>query len=283
MYLGVDVGGTKTLIALLTDQGIIKESRKFPTPHSYHHFLLELAHSVAFLSTHDFKAAGVGIPASRFDRASGIAFRFGNLPWKNIPIQHDLEKILHCPIVIENDAKLASLSEAMLLKDKYSRVLYITISTGIGYGLTVDGQIDTNIGDAGGHTLLLEHRGKLVKWESFASGKAIVERYGKRAQDIHDEKTWKSIVRDLKLGLLELIAVMQPEVIVVGGSVGIYFDRYKEFLADELKPYETPSNPIPDLIKAERPEEAVVYGCYDLAKATFGGVKEKHGKAAQFA
>ncbi|CAN5345991.1 ROK family protein [soil metagenome] len=276
MYLGIDVGGTKTLVASLNNHGEIVESRKFPTEKNYDHFLLELRHALAHMQHSDWQAAGVGIPTSRFNRTAGIAYRFGNLPWKSVPIQHDLEKILKCPVTIENDAKLASLSEAKLLKDKYQRVLYVTISTGIGYGLTVDCIIDSNIGDPGGRSMLIEHRGKFVPWETFASGKAIVEHYGKRAEDIHDEKTWSAIARNLKLGFLELIAVMQPDVIVVGGSVGNYFERLKKPLENELKAYETPSLPIPPLLKAQRPEEAVVFGCYDLAKQRFGNHAATH-------
>lgn len=276
MYLGIDIGGTKTLIAALTNDGEITESRKFPTSPSYDHFLLELRHALAHMKPHDWRAAGVGIPSSRFDRKHGVAFRFGNLPWKNIHIQKDLERLLTCPVAVENDAKMASLSEAMLVKDTYRRVLYVTISTGIGYGLTVDGIIDTNIGDGGGKTIMLEHRGKLVSWESFASGKAIVERYGKRAADIHDEDTWRAISRSLKLGFLEIIAVTQPDLVVVGGSVGNYFERFKSFLSAELKQYETPSLQIPPLKKAQRPKEAVVYGCYDLAKLKFGSHATAH-------
>ena len=270
MYLGIDVGGTKTLLAVLNNHGEITESRKFPTASNYNHFLLEVRHAIAHLNHTEWQAAGVGIPTSRFSRTTDVAYRFGNLPWKNVHVQHDLEKLLHCPVVLENDAKLACLSEAMLLRERYSRVLYVTISTGIGYALTVDGVMDTNIGDGGGRAILLEHRGKLVPWESFASGKAIVERYGKRAEDIHDEKTWQTIARDLRLGFLELIAVTQPDVIVVGGSVGTYFDRYKAFLLAYLKEHETPSLQIPPLRKAKRPEEAVIFGCYDLAKLTYG-------------
>jgi predicted NBD/HSP70 family sugar kinase len=269
MYVGVDVGGTKTLVATLNSDGVITESRKFPTAHNYEHFLLELRHAVAFLTTKDFRAGGLAIPASHIDREHGVGISFGNLPWRNVHILHDVEKILHCPMVLENDAKLAGLSEAMLLKHDYGRVLYVTISTGIGYGFTVDGQIDTNIGDAGGKGILLPYKGKNVPWESFASGHAIVERYGKRAEDIHDDATWKKIVRDLSLGLVELIAVTQPEVIVIGGSVGTYFERYHHLLTEELKQYHTPLIKFPVFRKAQRPEQAVVYGCYDLAKSTF--------------
>jgi glucokinase len=276
MYLGIDVGGTKTLIAVLNNHGEIVESRKLPTARNYDHFLLEIRHALAHFKHKEWQAAGVGVPVTVFDRNQEVALAFGNLPWKNVPIRHDLEKLLHCPVVLENDAKLACLSEAMLLRERYDRVLYVTISTGIGYALTVDGQIDTNIGDGGGRSILLEHHGKLVPWETFASGKAIVARYGKRAEDIHDDKTWQAIARDLRLGFLELIAVTQPDVIVVGGSVGTYFERYDKFLTTDLEQYETPSLPIPPLKKAQRPEEAVIFGCYDLAKLTFGNHAVAH-------
>jgi len=271
MYLCIDVGGTKTLVATLDDNGAIQEKYRFETPASYDDFLNELASNVAKLSTKEFHAAGIGIPATRIDRAEGVGLQFGNLPlWKNVPILTDVEKLAHCPVVVENDAKLAGLSEAMLLKGTYKKVLYVTISTGIGTALIKDCIIDTSLGDGGGKTILLEHRGKLTPWENFASGKALFERFGKQAQDITDESTWKEIVHNLAVGFIDLIAFTQPDIIVVGGSVGRYFERYESLLGQELAKYETPLNPIPPIVEAQRPEEAVLYGCYDLAKVTYG-------------
>ena len=274
MYLGVDIGGTKTLVAVLEDDSTIVEKTKFPTPKNYDHWLLELRNKLHHFEHQDFHAAGVGIPAVQFDRDEGIAISFGNLPWRNIHIQQDVERAVKCPVVVENDAKLAGLSEAMLLKDRYERVLYVTVSTGIGYGLVVDKTIDANVGDGGGRTLLLEHKGKQMPWEDFASGRAIVERYGKRAADIHDEATWKRIVHDLGLGLIELIAITEPEVIVMGGSVGNQLPKFKDYLIQELKKYEIPLIKLPHIIEAQRPVEAVVFGCYDLAKQRYGSVTQ---------
>jgi predicted NBD/HSP70 family sugar kinase len=276
MYVGVDIGGTKTLVAILDEQGRITHSVKFPTPKNYDHFLLELKHTVHHLPLHDFRAGGVGMPVTVFDRKHGRGINFGNLPWKNVPIHHDIERILDCPIVVENDAKMAALSEAMLVKDEYRVVLYVTVSTGIGYGLVVDGQLDTSIGDGGGRTILLEHNHKFVPWESFTSGHAIVERYGKLAKDITSESTWETISRDLAKGLIELIAVTEPDVIVIGGSVGSYFDRYEKHLRKAVQRYDIPLVKNPDIIAAQRPEHAVAYGCYDLAKQTYGS----HHRAA---
>jgi len=278
MYIGVDVGGSKTLLAVLDGHGVILELTKFPTPKNYDHFLLELRHAYSQFENHEFKAGGAGIPAVSLDRHHGRGLSFGNLPWRNVPVQHDLEHIFDCPIVVENDAKLAGLSEAMLVKEVYAKVLYVTISTGIGYALIVDQMIDTGLGDGGGRLLLAEHSGKMMPWEDFASGKAIVERYGQRASEIDDDATWRRICRDLAKGLIELIATTEPNVIVFGGSVGNYFGRFGELLDQELKRYRLPLVTMPALRGAQRPEEAVVYGCYDLAKQTFN---HDHAAAAQ--
>jgi glucokinase len=268
MYLGVDVGGTKTLVTVLNNDGIIRERAKFPTPKNYDHFLLELRHTLAHFKTKDFQAVGVGLPG-RIDREHGRGIRFGNLPWRNVPIQHDLELTLHTPIVVENDAKMAGLSEAMLVKNKYQKVLYVTVSTGIGFTLIVNGTIDPFMGDSGGRSILVEHKGKLAPWESFASGHAIVERFGKMAKDIDDAETWRTICRDLSKGLIELIAITEPEAIIVGGSVGTHFKKYGKILNEEVKKYHLPLVSMPAIMGAQRPEEAVVYGCYDLAKQRF--------------
>jgi glucokinase len=270
MYVGIDIGGTKTLVAALDEHGVIKERVKFPTPQKYEDFLAELQKTLQGFTHKVFKAGAVGMPVTVFDRKHGIGVNFGNLGWRNVPVQQDLEMMCDCLLVIENDAKLGGLSESMLLKGKYSKVLYVTVSTGIGIALVTDNVIDTNVGDGGGKTILLEHRGKLMSWESFASGHAIVERYGKRAMDITDKATWGKITRDLSLGLIELVAITEPDVIVIGGSVGTYFDRYGDLLDDALQKYHLPLATIPPIIGAQRAEDAVVYGCYDLAKQVFG-------------
>lgn len=270
MYAGIDIGGTKTLVAALDDHGVIKEQAKFSTPKKYDNFLLELSHALAHFKTRDFKAGAVGMPVTAFDRKRGLGINFSNLPWRNVSMQTDVERITNCPILVENDTKLAGLSEAMLLKDKYQSVMYVTISTGIGYALVVDGKIDLNFGDGGGRTMMLEYKGKMTPWEDFAGGRAIVTVYGKKAMDIKDRVTWEAISRDLAKGFIHLIAVMQPQVIVIGGSVGNYFERYDALLTNEIKKYEMPMAKLPKLVKAQRPEEAVLYGCYDLARQKYG-------------
>jgi predicted NBD/HSP70 family sugar kinase len=271
MYLAIDIGGTKTLAATLTEEGVIKEKIKFPTAYSYKEFLIDLSKIVADLSTKEFTACGVGVPG-RIDRSNGAGVAMGNLPWKHVTIESDISRIAHCPAYVENDANLAGLSEAMAIKHKYDRVLYITISTGIGTGYIVDQTIDRSLANSEGGQMPMEHHGKIKAWEDIASGKAIVKKYGKKAQDITDKATWTLISHDIALGLVDLITIIQPDAVVFGGSVGVYFDRFKEILEKDLQRFETPLVPMPKLLKALRPEDAVLYGCYDLAKANNAGI-----------
>lgn len=273
MYIAIDIGGTKTLIASIDNDGVITEKTRFETPKNYDEFLDATVKSLRKLKEKEFAAGGVGISATYLDRHHGRALKLGNLPWENVPIQADIERLTDCPIVVENDAKMAGLSEAMLVKDQYDRVLYITVSTGIGIAFIEDRKIETSFGDAGGRTFLVEHKGRLTPWEDFASGRAIVERYGKMAKDIDDAKIWRSVARDLAKGMIELVALVQPEVIVIGGSVGTHYHKYQNYLLEELKKFETPMLTIPTIKAAGRPEEAVLFGCYDLAKAT---MKARH-------
>ncbi|HSX17023.1 MAG TPA: ROK family protein [Patescibacteria group bacterium] len=271
MYLGIDIGGTKTFVALLDEHGVIRQQERFPTPPKYADWLIQLADIVANLPTKTFIACGVGVPG-RIDRKHGVGLDMGNLTWHHVPVQSDVTKLLGCPVVVENDANLAGLSESMLLK-QYRRVLYVTISTGIGTGFIVDQVIEPSFADSEGGKMMLEHNGKVQEWEDFASGRAIVERYGKRAHDITDAATWKQICHNIAIGLIDLIAVVQPDIIVLGGGVGTYYPRYKKYLADALDAYATPLVPIPPIKEAARPEEAVIYGCYDLARSLYGSAR----------
>ncbi len=264
MYLGVDIGGTKTLVAVLDARGEIIQQVKFPTPVSYNDFLTQFSSTVKGFNTQEFQAAAMGIPVVVYDRKHHVAVNFGNQNWRNISIQADIEALVDCPVIVENDAKVGGLSEAKLVYNQFRRVVYVTIGTGIGYALIDDLHIDTNIGDSGGRNLLFEHDGKLTPWEAFASGKAFAARLGKPLTEVTDHEDWLQVARDLSRGLIELTAMLEPEVIIIGGGVGASFDQYADLLRAELKTYEVPLLTIPALLQAKRPEEAVIHGCYEL-------------------
>jgi predicted NBD/HSP70 family sugar kinase len=265
MYLTIDIGGTKTLLGRMKPNGKIEDSIKFPTPQTYKEFKKLLAENVDKLTTDPWKLACVAAPG-KINHATGVAEAFGNLPWLHVPIKEDVSGIAKCDTLIENDAKLAGLSEARLLDPPRHKTLYITISTGIGSALITNNKIDPDLQDSEAGFMLFERDGTLQTWQSFASGKAIVRRFGKMASELNDPEIWAVISHDIAVGLIDIIANIQPDIVIIGGGVGSHFHKYEKPLLKELKKYENPLVPVPQVVAAKHPEEAVIYGCFELIK-----------------
>jgi predicted NBD/HSP70 family sugar kinase len=263
-YLAIDVGGTKTLFAVFDSQGNMACECKIVTPQDYEQFKIAITSEIDKLKAEfNIKYACCAIPGS-IDFVNGIGLSFGNLPWSNAPIKSDLETLMPgIKVLLHNDAKLAGLSESLLLHKKYNKVLYLTISTGIGGGVIVDDVINKEFANFEPGQMLFERDGKNIKWEHLASGKALLAKYGKMASEIDDENIWKEYVGLLVPGFEDLLATIQPDVVVVGGGVGAHFEKFQPFLEEALKKINNPLVPVPPLLKAQRPEEAVIYGCYE--------------------
>src|SRR4051812_20869482 len=136
MFLAIDVGGTKTLLAVFSEDGEVVASHKIATDREYSKFLDNIKKIIdSELKDYQITHCCCAVPGT-IDFNNGVALAFGNEDWRNVPIQKDIQKLLpSTKVLIHNDAKLAALSEAILLKDSYGKVLYLTISTGIGGGV----------------------------------------------------------------------------------------------------------------------------------------------------
>lgn len=263
MILAIDIGGTKTLLGLYTPEGELTRTYKFETPADYPEFVRVLEEEVPKFIGEDTVEKCVSAVPGKLDRERGIGIAFGNRPWENVPIGSDLSRIIGLPVRIENDAKLAGLSEALLLPE-YRKAFYVTVSTGISGAYVVDGRLDENmINSEVGH-MVLEHAGRLITWEHLASGKTITNNFGMRASDITDPKAWYIIARNIAIGLINVIVTTTPDVIIMGGGVGSHLPKFKDKLEEELRIYQTNVVDIPPIKQAQRPEEAVIYGCYAL-------------------
>jgi fructokinase len=266
-YLAIDVGATKTLFAVFQPDGQLVNEHKIKTAHDYEQFKADFALTVRRdLAVYNFSYCCCAVPGW-LDFKNGIMVAGGNLPWQNAHIIKDLSDLLPASkVLMHNDAKLAGLSEALLIHDRYKKVLYMTISTGIGGGVIIDDFIDPSFANFEPGQMQFQHDGKIQKWEAFASGKALAERYGQLASELNDESAWRDFSKLIALGLEELLATIQPEVVVFGGGVGAHFEKLKTFLEADLASYKNPLVPVPPLLKAQRAEEAVIYGCYDYIK-----------------
>lgn len=265
MYLAIDIGGTKTLAAVFSETGEIIERQKFKTPANFEEFLSSLKSAAEQFSTKKFRAGCVGV-RGLVDRTSGSLVKDGLLGWQNIPLSSTLGELFLCDFKVENDAKLAGLSEARLSGSGYSRVLYITISTGINSAYIVNGNIDYNLANSEIGHWLFEHEGTIQTWENFASGKTIVEKYGKRAAELEDPLAWETVTKNMALGIINAAAAYTPDLIIIGGGVGSHFHKFEAPLSNIIASLAPDLVKIPPIKQAQNAEEAVIYGCYELIR-----------------
>jgi predicted NBD/HSP70 family sugar kinase len=264
MIVAVDTGGTKTLVTAFSKDGIAGKMIKFKTPPREEDYVSMLRETLqANYGGQRVEAIVVALPGIVKD---GIAVWCNNLHWKNFDVITPLKGVLgDTPIYVENDANLAGLAETRAHSPMPLSSLYVTISTGIGTGITTNGVIDPGLRLSEGGRMLVEYNGRVREWESFASGQAIYKAYDQYARDITSKRTWNEIADRISRGFLAAIPLLQPEVIIIGGSIGTYFDQYAPQLETILKSHLPPHIPCPQLIPAKHPEEAVIYGCYYYA------------------
>ena len=264
MIVTVDTGGTKTLIASFFEDGVIGKQIKFATPKDSADYTALLRKTlIGEFGNRKIRAIVIAIPGII---KNGVAVWCNNLGWTDFDVQAAFRGVLgDAPIFVENDANLAGLAETRMLKPVPASSLYVTVSTGIGTGIITNGRIDPGLRHSEAGRAPVEFDGVVREWESFASGKAIYETYGQYARDITSKRTWYHIADRISRGFLVLIPILQPDIIIIGGSIGTYFDRYSEQLIGLLKE-RLPTHIItPNIVRAAHPEEAVIYGCYYYA------------------
>ena len=265
MNLAIDIGGTKTLLCPFSDEGQIISEQKIKTPENYDEFIKNIKNIVESFTT-DFKLVIVAAPG-KINRQSGEVIAFGNLSWRNVALKNDISVVTGTTnVIVENDANLAGLGEVAELDQLPHKALYLTISTGIGSGIITDGKLDSDFLNSEAGTMLFEHQGQLLPWEKFASGQAIHKKYAKLASEIDDPIIWNEIAANLALGMHNLIAVLNPEIVIIGGGVGTHFAKYGDLLQKNLEQISSVMIDIPQVIQAKKPELAVILGCIELSK-----------------
>jgi glucokinase len=244
--IGVDVGGTKILAAVVTREGAIEARVERPTDVSSQEALLaQFDGAVEELRGEhpDVAALGFGLP-SRIDQRAGRAIASVNIPLAGIDLRDLMRERHGLPVGIDNDANAAAIGEWQAGAARgASHVVMLTLGTGVGGGLILDGRPyrgSTGSGAELGHIVLeldgpdcpCGGRGHL---EAFATGGAatVAARalYGpgsdardlvERARGGEDEavEALARIGRYLGAAIASFVNVFEPELVVVGGGFG---------------------------------------------------------------
>lgn len=252
MYLSVDIGGTKTLIALFSKRGRLLRRRKFKTAQGSRTFIHDLTEHLADFRRYKIRTVVVAIPGTV---QKNYSVKFGNRNWDNIDILTPIKNVFDCPIYFENDASLGALYEAYRLP---GRTVFLTFSTGIGGGVVEHNRILTESSDFEPGHRKYQYNDKTLEWEDIASAEAIGNYYHvDAATDLRKKDVMIDIAKRVYLGLPDIVQEYKPDTIVLGGPLGKIFRLYEEYLPHDLDvKYRRP----------KRPNESVIYGCFLLAR-----------------
>lgn len=242
MLLALDIGGTKLIAAAADDDGAILRRVRADTPAGLSAGLMLLKHMARDVCRgHAPKAIGAAC-GGPLDASTGIVSPLHQPDWRSVPLKAIFEAEFGCPFNVEVDTDAAALAEVVFGHGAPARLLYITLSTGMGGGLIVDGRIYRGARGAHpevGHQAIpyrLARGGPVVCEcgaegcaEALVSGNAIRRLYGKPAEML-DEAEWAEVTHNLGQALRNAAALYAPEDVVLGG--GVAFGRGQR-LADQ--------------------------------------------------
>jgi len=229
------------------------------------------------LNFDDVQSVGVGVPGPVLN--SRVVKFWANFPWKNgVDLALEFEKNLGKPVKADNDVNVITLGEMWKGSAQgYKNVLGLAIGTGIGGGIIVDGKLVSGENGAGGEVghIKVERDGKLCGcgqkgcWEAYASATGLIREAQSRlavnktnglyeqvigrdleAKDIFDvAKEGDAFALDLvdyeadyiALGIGNLLNVLDPEIVIVGGGVSLAGDILFDKVKERLKKYAFPS------------------------------------------
>lgn len=309
-YIGIDLGGTFIKGGIVSGEGEIVLADKVPTESekgagavasNIARLALDLL-SKAGLELSSVEGLGIGCPGM-IDSANGNVIYSNNLGWNDFRLVEELSnKLSGIEVKIANDANVAALGEVKFgAAKKYKNAIMITLGTGVGGGIVIDGKlVEGNLGagaelghaviEFGGEQCSCGRRGCL---EAYSSATALI-RDTRRAMDAHpDSKMWEvgstdvvdgktvfdyaetdvyakevldRYIKYLACGLSNYANIFRPEVILLGGGVCAQRERLINPLQAELDKeiYAGPIGPRVPILIAELENSAGLLGAAAL-------------------
>lgn len=252
MYLSVDIGGTKTLVAVFSSRGRVIRKRKFKTALLARDFLNDLTEVLTDFSRYTVRAITVAIPGEVRDN---YWVRFGKRNWDGIDIYGCIKNLFNCPVYFENDANLAAVYESYRLR---GLTLFLTFSTGLGGGIAENGRLLSESKNFEPGQKIYTVDGRSDEWQNIAAASALEKHFrAKRATDLRGAEVMQEIAARVALGLPDLVATYHPRTIILGGPLGKIFKSYVKYL---------PKFRDVRFRRPRRPTESVIYGCYIFSK-----------------
>ena len=280
--LAIDIGGTKFSTAAFDGDRMIRRKSDSTDREGGRDWMLARIVGIArdWQRELKFDSCGIGF-GGPVDFEGQRVFHSTHVGgWGDFPLRDELQRTLGLPAIMDNDANVGALGEARYGAGRgYTSIFYMTLSTGIGGGIYIDGRIwrgaDSYAGELG--HLTIRPDGPLCLcgahgcFERMCSGLWLERDHGRSAKELmRDAEFVRRYVVDLALGLKACIMLLNPARIVIGGGIGKAGDALFGPLRDELRRQITAwSAARIDVVPAGLGDDSVLYG----ALALTGGLK----------
>lgn len=277
MYVGIDLGGTNIAAGVVDENGRILVQDSIPTraERPIEEITADMAAlakkmiAKAGLSEADIKAIGIGCPGSVVNETGTIAYA-NNLKISNFNLAAEMQKHINLPINIENDANAAAFGEYIINGNGAKSFVFITLGTGVGGGVVLDGKIFRGFNGAGaelGHTsIMLDGEectcGRRGCWETYASVTALIRQtkaameknpdslmhseaaeegavsgktsfFAARKGDAAAKEVVDTYIKYVADGIVNMINIFQPEKLVIGGGIS----KQGDYLLNPIREY----------------------------------------------
>ena len=254
--VGIDIGSSEIKMGIVNDaqEIIARESYPFNRKLSARECIEELSEKILkLLEKHDIPleqciGVGVGIPGT-IDRREGKVVYSNNIRWEDVPIVHELGKVIPCPVRIANNADCAALGEQLVGAGKdYTDVVMFVLGNGVGGGVILNNEVFEGgaIGGSEFGHMVVRTNGRLCTCgrkgclEAYASVRALKESASRAAGreidlkelfekekngDIALQEVIEQYEEMLGNGVVNLVNLFRPQLVLIGGDISDYAER----------------------------------------------------------
>ncbi len=274
-YVGIDLGGTNIAAGLVTEDAKILSNKSIPTraERPWQEIVADMATlakdviNMAGVEISEVAGVGIGCPGS-IDNENGICAYSNNIKMEKADIAGEFKKHFDIPVNLENDANAAALGEYEVNGQGAKSYVFVTLGTGIGGGVILDGKIfrgHNGVGAEIGHTVIVSGGedctcGRKGCWEAYGSVTALIRQTKEAMAKNPDSLLHKLAEKEGKVtgkmtfdaaqqgdkvaqevldayfgyvaeGITNMVNVFQPEKVVIGGSVS----KQGDYLLNPIK------------------------------------------------
>lgn len=244
--IGVDLGGTKVEAARLSGSKIVQRQKQLISSQGTEKQILdEIVQTTETVFQNDIKAIGIGVP-SIVDVDKGIVYDVQNIPsWKEVHVKEVMEKHFNVPVFVNNDANCFAIGEKHFGQgQEYKNMIGLIVGTGMAAGIIIDSKLYNGHNCGAGEFGMIpylesyyEHycSGQFFNHFHKANGLELFQKAQKGDEDAI--QIFDQFGHHLANAIITILFAVDPELIVLGGSVSKSYDFYKEALWQRLQSF----------------------------------------------